>query len=87
MKQFAGSRKVVIIQNPGKGNIEQAIFIIRKEAVENNEDYIVNEAKKIIDEFTEGQRGSKRKKFMEVWFVPIICIFIFATLYCLYRMI
>lgn len=50
MKQYAGSRKVVIL-NPGKGNIEQAIFILKKELPENNEDYALEEAKKIVEEF------------------------------------
>ena len=49
MKQYAGSRKVVIIQNPGKGNIEQAIFIIKREVKNCDEDYIIDEAKKIIE--------------------------------------
>lgn len=51
MKQYAGSRKVVIL-NPGKGSIEQAIFILKRELPENNEDYALEEAKKIVDEFT-----------------------------------
>ena len=51
MKQYAGSRKVVIIQNPGKGNIEQAIFIIKREVKNCDEDYIIDEAKKIINDF------------------------------------
>ena len=50
MKQYAGSRKVVIL-NPGKGSIEQAIFILKRELPENNEDYALKEAQKIVDEF------------------------------------
>ncbi len=64
MKQYAGSRKVVIL-NPGKGNIEQAIFILKKELPENNEDYALEEAKKIVEEFAI-KRGLQTKKHLKI---------------------
>ena len=57
MKQFIGSRRVVIMQNPGEC-IEQAIFILKKDTTKN-EDYIIEEAKKIVNEFA-GKNGLAR---------------------------
>ncbi len=71
MKQYAANRKVVIMQNPGKGNIEQAIFIIREGIVENNDDYILKEARKIVEDFIkEGNLGAGKKRR---WIIGALC--------------
>ena len=69
--QYAGNRKVVIMQNFGNGNIEQAIFILRKNIDEYKEDYIVDEAKKIVDEFVKKSRWSKNKR--KFWISAFWC--------------
>ncbi len=67
MKQYGGNRKVVIVKNPGKGSIEQAIFILKKD-ITKEEDYILEEAKKIVDEFVQRNglagKGSIKKKLI-----------------------
>ncbi len=51
MKGYTSDRRVVIMQKPEHENIEQVIFILRKEVEEQSEDFILEEARKIVNEF------------------------------------
>lgn len=71
MKNKATDRRVVIVQKGGKGNIEQAIFILKKDVEQGGEDYILEEARKIVDEFVT-KNGVKPKKNRTVWLITAI---------------
>ena len=88
MKQFTNSRKVVIMQNTGHENIEQAIFILKRGAEEKNEDYILDEAKKIVKEFViRNGMGTEKMKNVGTW-IALGCIFIIAvTAFCVYKLL
>ena len=71
MNNYSLGKRVLIMQNPGKGSIEQAIFIIREG--ETEEDYIIGEAKRIIDDFAK-KNGFKPKGMKPVYIVAAITI-------------
>ena len=75
MKKYLMGRKVVIMQQNGKGNIEQAIFILKEEVKEPDSDYVLKEARKIVDEFVH-RNGMKKTFPWFMWFVPVgtVCV-------------
>ena len=81
MKKDLNGRRVVIVQQGKKGNIEQAIFILKKDVESTGEDYILEEARKIVDDFVQ-KNGMKVKKGQMKWivFVSIVSV----VLMCIY---
>ena len=76
MKEYVKGRKVVIFG--GRGNIEQAIFILKKDVREINEDYILDEAKKIVDEFV-ARSGLPGRKNIAKWVLISSAVLCFAV--------
>jgi len=75
MKEFVNGRRAVIVNRKGNGNIEQAIFILKKDIKETEKDYILDEARKIVDEFVarnnmEVQGG----KYGVKWVIPLLAV-------------
>ena len=58
MEKYTLGKRVLIVRNPGKGGIEQAIFILNEKA--GKDDFIIDEAKKIIDEYAKNHRLKSR---------------------------
>ncbi len=69
MKNKATGRRVVILNQNGKGNIEQAIFILRQGKDQVGEDYILKEAQKIVDDFVL-KNGVKVRNSGINWLIP-----------------
>ncbi len=81
MKKDGIGRRVVIVQQGGKGNIEQAIFILKKDVENTGEDYILDEARKIVDEFVI-RNGMQVRKNGIIWMIPMA--FISLAIVCAY---
>ena len=80
MNNYSLGKRVLIMKNPGKGGIEQAIFILSDG--ETEEDYIISEAKKIIDDFAKRNGFKPRgiKPFYAVAVITVIAAVAFAVL-------
>lgn len=73
MREFVNGRKVVIVNQKGKGNIEQAIFILKRNVKEPDGDYILEEAKQIVDEFVARNKMAVRGGITgKKWIVPVL---------------
>ena len=73
MKEFTGGRRVVIVNQKGMGNIEQAIFILKKDVKDPDGDYILDEAKKIVDEFVARNKSELNRCGLGAkWIFPAV---------------
>ena len=79
MEKYTLGKRVLIVRNPGKCGIEQAIFILNEKA--GKDDFIIDEAKKIIDEYAKNHRLKSRTPeiFYTVIFVLSVAAIIFAV--------
>ncbi len=79
MEKYTLGKRVLIVRNPGKCGIEQAIFILNEKA--GKDDFIIDEAKKIIDEYAKNHRLKSRAPaiFYTVLFIFAAAAIIFAV--------
>lgn len=79
MEKYTLRKRVLIVRNPGKGNIEQAIFIINEKA--GKDDFVIDEAKKIIDEYARkhGLRSGTPKILFAALFAVVAAALFLAV--------
>ena len=83
MKKNTTGKRVVFVQQGGMGNIEQAIFILKKDVEKAGDDYILEEAKKIVDDFVS-KNGVKVKKDRNRWILPVAAVSLLTLCLCIY---
>ena len=84
MKEYVRGRNVVIVNQKGEGNIEQAIFILRKNIKEPESDYILDEAKNIVNEFVARNKMEIKGNTSVKWLLAAVVAISTLIAMCVY---
>ena len=82
------SRRVIVIKSPDKNIFEEAIFIVREDALRKGvtRDELVREAQQVANEYLSSNRKKKQKKIPGVLYA-LMGAGVFTIIYCIMQLI
>lgn len=83
------SRRVIVIKSPDKHVFEEAIFIVKEEALRKGvtRDELVREAQEVANEYLSSNRNKKRRRKIPGVVYALLGAIAFGIVYCIMQLI